>query len=152
MAKKKKDDDDETPEESSDGTVPVNDAWTGMLAISLLALIAASAFLGFDMWRMSSDKGPQLYQSTAKEPSAPAPVPKPQQPKADDAGKDKDQVPQPKADDAGKDKDKVDKGARRRIAPNTPIVDVTSAVPVDMHGPVRRELRTAFAIRRDGSK
>ena len=41
MAKKKDDDNDET----SGGSIAVNDAWTAMLAISLLALIVGSGFL-----------------------------------------------------------------------------------------------------------
>ena len=50
MAKKKNDDDEEEPKEdlSGDGTVAVNDAWTGMLAISLLALAVATGLLFWD--------------------------------------------------------------------------------------------------------
>jgi hypothetical protein len=54
MAKKK-----DTVEEPSDGTVAVNDAWTGMLAISLIALVLGSIFLGYDMY-LYSDKPPEV--------------------------------------------------------------------------------------------
>jgi hypothetical protein len=45
MAKKKKEID---KDEESDGTIAVNDAWTGMLAISLIALVVATVFLFLD--------------------------------------------------------------------------------------------------------
>ena len=47
MAKKERD----RSSEPSDGSVPVNDAWTGMLAISLLALAVASGFLAYDIFQ-----------------------------------------------------------------------------------------------------
>jgi len=47
---KKKTDDDETQDEASDGSIAVNDAWTGMLAISLLALLIGTGFLVWDRW------------------------------------------------------------------------------------------------------
>jgi hypothetical protein len=37
--------------------LPVNDAWTGMLAVSLLALVVASVLLYLD-WNQYSGKGP----------------------------------------------------------------------------------------------
>ena len=49
MAKKKKDD-VEKHEESSGGSIAVNDAWTGMLVISLLALIVGTGFLAYDLF------------------------------------------------------------------------------------------------------
>jgi hypothetical protein len=67
----RKDDDDDRQEETSDGSVAVNDAWTGMLAISLLALIIASTFLAWD-WFQMSDKEPQIISITK---SAPPPAP-----------------------------------------------------------------------------
>lgn len=53
MAKKKKDSDKD--EETSDGTVAVNDAWTGMLAISLIALVIATVYLFLDWNQYDSD-------------------------------------------------------------------------------------------------
>jgi hypothetical protein len=47
MAKKKKDDDEK--QEESGGSIAVNDAWTGMLVISLLALIVGTGFLAYDL-------------------------------------------------------------------------------------------------------
>ena len=41
MARKR---DKDTPDETSDGSIAVNDAWTGMLAVSLLALILGAGF------------------------------------------------------------------------------------------------------------
>ena len=70
MARKDKDDEDRQ-EETSDGTVAVNDAWTGMLAISLLALVIASSFLAWD-WFQMSDKEPQIIKITT---SVPPPAP-----------------------------------------------------------------------------
>jgi hypothetical protein len=48
MAKKKKDDDEK--QEESGGSIAVNDAWTGMLVISLLALIVGTGFLAYDLF------------------------------------------------------------------------------------------------------
>ena len=48
MAKKKKDDDETQDETTSDGSIAVNDAWTGLLAISRLALAVGSGFLLWD--------------------------------------------------------------------------------------------------------
>jgi hypothetical protein len=39
--------------------LPANDAWTGMLAISLAALLGACALLYFD-WRHYADKPPPM--------------------------------------------------------------------------------------------
>ena len=57
MAKKRKDDEeqqDETPETS----MAVNDAWTGMLTISLLALMIGTGFLYWD-WQSYGDDDPK---------------------------------------------------------------------------------------------
>ena len=90
MVKKHKDDDepqDETPETS----IAVNDAWTGMLAVSLLALVVATAFLLWD-YSLLSDP-PQILRVTNKQPAPPAKVEAPP-PKAPDA------PPPPAAKDA----------------------------------------------------
>jgi hypothetical protein len=49
--------DDDTPRTS----LPANDAWTGMLAISLLALIAGCVLLFLD-WRNHMEKPSKLAQ------------------------------------------------------------------------------------------
>jgi hypothetical protein len=97
MAKKKKDDDKQ--DEMSDGSVPVNDAWTGMLAISLIALVVATGFLGYDYFVMSGET-PKAYN-----PMKPGPPPKIVIPKAEEKDKDKDKD-KDKVEEKDKDKDK----------------------------------------------
>ena len=69
MAKKKKDDDETQDETSADGSIAVNDAWTGLLAISLLALAVGSGFLAWDYYQYDSEKLPTIPKY------APAPPP-----------------------------------------------------------------------------
>lgn len=110
MAKKKKDDESEM----SDGSIPVNDAWTGMLAISLIALVVATGFLSYDYFFVMAGPEPKVYQTLK-----PGAAPKVVIPKAEEAkDKDKDKEPakdikEPEKDkDMEKDKDKEkDKGA-----------------------------------------
>ncbi len=68
MAKKKKDE-EEVQGESSGGSIAVNDAWTGMLAISLLALMVGTGFLVYD-YMQYSDKLPDVPKFTSKAPGA----------------------------------------------------------------------------------
>ncbi len=53
-------DDNDTPTRTS---LPANDAWTGMLAISLLALIAGCVLLFLD-WRNHMEKPTKLQSVT----------------------------------------------------------------------------------------
>jgi hypothetical protein len=92
MAKKKQ----ETQTEPSDGTIAVNDAWTGMLAISLLALIAGAGILGYDMMQYT-DKPPAV--PTFSSPSSLK--------KADDAGAPKTDAPKADAPNTDAVKDAV---------------------------------------------
>lgn len=73
MAKKRKDEEVEVQQdESSGGSIAVNDAWTGMLAISLLALMIGTGFLTYD-YMQYSDKLPEIPKLTSKPPSAEKP-------------------------------------------------------------------------------
>ncbi|MSQ94762.1 MAG: hypothetical protein EXR98_09425 [Gemmataceae bacterium] len=83
---KKQDKADTEPEESSGGSMAVNDAWTGLLAISLLALMTGAGFLGWDYWQYYDDKDvPRPPYLSGKGPGAPAvnkpPEKKPEEPK-----------------------------------------------------------------------
>lgn len=64
-------------EEEQDTSRATNDAYTGMLAISLIALLAGCALLYLD-WSQYPDKEPQKV--TAPKPSMVAPQAPPQQP------------------------------------------------------------------------
>src|SRR5262245_54536415 len=103
MAKKTKDDEQD---DMSDGSIAVNDAWTGMLAISLLALVVASGFLLYDYLQMSGE--PKLYNFTTKMPGTPPKVVQPPPPGPPEI-KDKDkemEKDKEKDKDGEKDKDK----------------------------------------------
>lgn len=63
--------------------LPVNDAWTGMLAVSLLALVAACVLLYLD-WSQYSGKGP----ADAKGFQVPASIEPPPAGKDDGGGAD----------------------------------------------------------------
>jgi len=76
MAKKKKDDEEAQPE-SSDGSIAVNDAWTGMLAVSLLALAVGSGFLAYDWMQYSDGDPPKVSKFTSAPPGAPVKAPPP---------------------------------------------------------------------------
>lgn len=69
MAKRKRDDD--ALQDSSGGSMAVNDAWTGMLAISLLALMIGTGFL---LWEYLSypDALPKVPTLTSRQPGTPA--------------------------------------------------------------------------------
>jgi hypothetical protein len=98
MAKKKRED-DEPQAETSDGAIAANDAWTGLLAISFLALAIGSGFLLYDYLKYSDQEPPRVPEISSKSPQKP---PKGDGGKVDDKDKDK-----------GKDKDKDKKeGAR----------------------------------------
>jgi hypothetical protein len=109
MAKKKKDD-DEKQEESAGGSIAVNDAWTGMLVISLLALIVGTGFLAYDVfvrydrYNVDPTKVP-VPKLTGKPPEKPVE-------KKDEKEKDGDKKKDEKKDE--KKEDKKD-GARLRI-------------------------------------
>ncbi len=81
MAKKKTD--EEAAEPESDGSIAVNDAWTGMLAVSLLALVVGSGFLAYDYYQYSDDKVPTVTKFTATPPGAPQKGPAPPPPKVE---------------------------------------------------------------------
>jgi hypothetical protein len=102
MAKKPKD--DEEAQESSDGSIAVNDAWTGMLAVSLLALVVGSGFLAYDYMLYNDDKGPPAVSKfTSSPPGAPPKAnPPPKVEPKDGGAKDADKK------DAAKDADKKD--------------------------------------------
>jgi hypothetical protein len=67
MAKKTKD--EEETQTESDGSIAVNDAWTGMLAVSLLALIIGSGFLYYDYQQYNEDP-PKVSKFTQTPPGA----------------------------------------------------------------------------------
>jgi hypothetical protein len=112
MAKKKKDDEEAQPE-ASDGSIAVNDAWTGMLAVSLLALVVGSGFLAYDYMLYNDDKPPAVTKFTSTPPGAP-PKANPPPPKVEpkDAAA-KDAAPKDGADkkDAADKKDPEKKDA-----------------------------------------
>jgi hypothetical protein len=66
MSKKKRDE-DSTYVDASGNTIPVNDAWTGMLAVSLLALMIGSGFLLWDYLNHSDLKGIPTFTSKMPE-------------------------------------------------------------------------------------
>jgi hypothetical protein len=73
---KKKEKEAELPAESSGGSIAVNDAWTGLLAISLLALVIGTGFLAWDYSQYWDDdvKKVQVPKLTGTSPGAPAKV------------------------------------------------------------------------------
>jgi hypothetical protein len=94
MAKKKKideevEDEPKKDKETSDGTVAVNDAWTGMLAVSLLALVVGSGLLIYDwsLYNFSDVQPPTPTKVTGLPPGAPPKVvaPPPPPPKVEPA-------------------------------------------------------------------
>ena len=102
MAKKKTNVDTDQ-DEGSGGSMAVNDAWTGLLAISLLALMTGAGFLGYDWWQYYDDKEvPRPPYLTGKAPGAP-PVIRPPEKKPEDPPKD------------GKKDDKKDAALRRTL-------------------------------------
>jgi hypothetical protein len=87
-------------EEEQDTSRATNDAYTGMLAISLIALLAGCALLYLD-WSQYPDKEPQKV--TAPKPSMVAPPPadgqKPPPPQMPPMNVDKGAQPMPPMDD-----------------------------------------------------
>lgn len=74
MAKKDREDIDQDDQETS---VAVNDAWTGMLAISLLALIIGTTLLALDYFSYPSEGPPNSPKIASASPDGggkPAPV------------------------------------------------------------------------------
>jgi hypothetical protein len=74
MAKKKQVEEEkpqEKPEEPSDGSIAVNDAWTGMLAISLLFLVVGTGFLAWDYMQYNDEKLPTVPKLTGTPPGGP---------------------------------------------------------------------------------
>src|SRR5205823_4138472 len=112
MAKKKKPDDDDEIQEDGDGTTAVNDAWTGLLAISLLALLGATGFLVWD-WLLMPDNPSASFRFTNKPPGAVAPAKAPAKVEdikdKDKDAKDKDKDAKDKNQDKEKDKDAKEK-------------------------------------------
>ena len=101
MAKKNKDEEPQQ-EESSGGSIAVNDAWTGILAISLLALMVGSGFLAYDYFGLYySEKMPDVPRIVGSQPGQPPAQPKIEnQPPKDGGPKD---APPPKDAPAPKD-------------------------------------------------
>ena len=100
MAKKKKDDDEK--QEESGGSIAVNDAWTGMLVISLLALIVGTGFLAYDLFvrydRYNVDPGKvSVPRFTGKPPEKPV---EKKEEKEKDGDKKKDEKKEDKKDGA----------------------------------------------------
>jgi hypothetical protein len=72
MAKKKKDAKEEAKPETSDGSIAVNDAWTGMLAVSFLALAIGAGFLFYDWYFLYPESQPPApTKFTLTPPGAP---------------------------------------------------------------------------------
>ena len=99
MAKKKKLDEEDKPE-ISDGSIAVNDAWTGMLAVSLLALVIGSGFLFYDWYFLYPESAPAKPPSFISTPPGPlqkekGPGPK-VDPNKDAAAKDAKEAPKEK--------------------------------------------------------
>src|SRR5579863_1067581 len=69
MAKKDKDDIEQDDQETS---VAVNDAWTGMLAISLLALMIGTGLLAWDYMSYPSEDPPKTPKIASASPDGPA--------------------------------------------------------------------------------
>ncbi|MBI1830718.1 MAG: hypothetical protein HYR84_04620 [Planctomycetes bacterium] len=90
MAKKRKDDDEEVHEgEPSGGSIPVNDAWTGLLAVSLLALVTGTGFLAYDYYQYNDEKLPEVKRFVNTPPGTPPKLDAPKDPpKQDPPGKD----------------------------------------------------------------
>lgn len=91
MAKKSTDEPDtkKKAQASSDGSIAVNDAWTAMLAVSLLALVIGSGFLYWDYDQYNQDPPKVTKFNLAPPGAAPAPGPKaaPPPPKVEPAEK-----------------------------------------------------------------
>jgi hypothetical protein len=96
MAKKSRDDD--ALQDESGGSIPVNDAWTGMLAISLLALMIGAGFLFWD-WYSFPDKLPNVPSVASKQPGAPPVMEKKEPPPPVGDDKKKDEKKDEKKDD-----------------------------------------------------
>jgi hypothetical protein len=76
---------DDTPKTS----IPTNDAWTGMLAVSLAALVLGSVFLFMDWMQYSKKPDPVVKMpSSVIQDQSPAPAPADGQPPDDKGGKD----------------------------------------------------------------
>jgi hypothetical protein len=72
MAKKVKDEEATQPE-TSDGSIAANDAWTGLLAVSFLALAIGSGFLAYDYWKYSDGDLPKIPLKAQAPPNPIAP-------------------------------------------------------------------------------
>ncbi len=67
MARKNKD--DEIPQdEPAETSIAVNDAWTGMLAISLFCLIVGTGFLAWDYLSYYDADVPKTHKITSTAP------------------------------------------------------------------------------------
>jgi hypothetical protein len=124
---------------------PTNDAYTGMLAIALLALIAGSALMFLDFSQYPTGKPnplpkqkdtPALPKVDAPKAVEPSPDDKKDEPKKDDGKeemkKDADKKDEPKKDDGKKDEPK--KAAQLQPAPlPLPLLELTGRIePADL--------------------
>ena len=74
-----KDADDAATQDEPETSVAVNDAWTGLLAISLLALAIGAGFLAYDYMQYSDQeppKGPKFTPPAAVKKADDAPAAK----------------------------------------------------------------------------
>jgi hypothetical protein len=69
MARKDKDD-DIAQDEPAETSIAVNDAWTGMLAISLFALIVGTGFLAWDYLSYYDVDVPKTHKIASSPPGA----------------------------------------------------------------------------------
>ena len=86
---KKKNEEEEKPDAPSGGSIAVNDAWTGMLAISLLALMIGTGFLAYDYMQYSDKDLPKVPKLTGAPPGAPVIAPKVDAPKEEKKAEEK---------------------------------------------------------------
>ncbi len=103
MAKKKKDVEEEAKPETSDGSIAANDAWTGMLAVSFLALAIGAGFLFYDWYFLYPEtEPPKVSKFVSTLPGAPqkekGPQPKDGKEKEKEKEKDKDKEPDKKGE------------------------------------------------------
>jgi hypothetical protein len=91
---------------------PANDAYTGMLALSFIALLLGSTFL-YMQYSQYGDKQPDLYRKAEPGPlAAPEKGPDKQPDETEGDGKDKDAKDKDAKDKDAKDKDEKDKDAK----------------------------------------
>ena len=145
---------------------PTNDAYTGMLAIALLALIAGSLlmFLDYNQYPDRAPKGLPTKPPPVEAPVAPKPEPTPEDKKPDETKKDetkkdetkeemkKDDAKDMKKDEEKKDAEKKDaekKDAEKKSAsllrPGSPLLEIGVGVAHEDLPVVRRRRVDAVA-------